>query len=608
MTEPRPCPIRPAVTPEAGGQPGLNDATLRWRRLLPMLSAATLAAACTTTPLPPPASKPPPERAPFPTPRPPPPAPPVTVPAPIAPAPAPMLVPPPAPSAVESAAVAARFPDPDVRFGTPVFQVGRTAFTSDAESQAFLRSLVRAGSADSAEVRLLVLGQTQNGTPLEALWFGRENPVAALPAASAPPGAEPPPRLTVLLVGQQHGDEPAASEALLVIAQELSSGRLKPLLDRIDVVVMPRANPDGAVGGQRISANGIDINRDHLLLRTPESRALAKLLREFRPRVVVDAHEYPAAGPYLERLGALPRHDVLLQYAMAPQVHAFVTKAAETWFRQPLLAALKQQGLSAEWFHVPAEGGDGNRLTMGSPTPESLRNTAGLRNAVSLLIETRGGGLERQHFKRRVHTQVVAMSSALREAARRADDLQRLRHYADTDVASQSCRGQVVVEAAPAPTEYTLTMIDPVTGADRAVPVNWDSTLALEPMRSRPRPCGYWLGADQTAAVDALQALGLTVQRLAENGVLGAEAPRPPAAPGTRPRQESAGARMLLDAPSGSFYVSLAQPLANLAVAALEPDTPYSFAAHGLVSGVGRQQRVLVPPEAKMVAVPDLAP
>ena len=76
----------------------------------------------------------------------------------------------------------------------------------------------------------------------------------------------------MLLIGQQHGDEPAGSEALLVIAQELAQGLLEPLLDQINVVIVPRANPDGAATGTRSTANGVDMNRDHLLLNTPRPR------------------------------------------------------------------------------------------------------------------------------------------------------------------------------------------------------------------------------------------------------------------------------------------------------------------------------------------------
>jgi len=55
---------------------------------------------------------------------------------------------------------------------------------------------------------------------------------------------------------------------------------------------------------------------------------------------------------------------------------------------------------------------------------------------------------------------------------------------------------------------------------------------------------------------------------------------------------------------AGSYYVGLDQPLANLAIAALEPDTQNSFITNRIVDRVGAQARVLKPPELKMSVVP----
>ncbi len=81
----------------------------------------------------------------------------------------------------------------------------------------------------------------------------------------------------------------------------------------------------------------------------------------------------------------------------------------------------------------------------------------------------------------------------------------------------------MVIEAAPTPSEYELTAIDPATGADRSLIVNWQSALALRPLRTRSRPCGYWLAPDQIDAVLRLRALGVEVQQLPERTSLRGE-------------------------------------------------------------------------------------
>jgi hypothetical protein len=513
-------------------------------------------------------------------------------------------------------AVSARFPDPDVTYRTPAFEPGRTGFTTNAELRSILYGLAGAGAqrAGGAEVRLLALGTSQNGTPLEALLFARPETSASARAEPGLIGGRP----TVLLVGQQHGDEPAGSEALLVIAQELAQGRLAPLLDRINVVVFPRANPDGAEANRRTTANGIDANRDHLLLKTPEAQAQALLMREYAPVVTVDAHEYTVVGRYLEKFGAVQRFDALLQYATTANLPEFVTKAAEEWFRRPAVAKLREAGLTAEWYYTTTTDIADKKVSMGGTQPDTGRNVNGLTNAVSILIETRGVGIGRLHLKRRVQSHVVAISSILQDAAARAADLVKLRQYVDNEVAALACRGEAVVEAGPTPSEYRLLMLDPVTGADKPVTVAWDSALTLRPLKLRPRPCGYWLDVQETDAVQRLRALGVEVIRIEQGAEVRGELYReierdvgqrqdvrgPLADAGGIVRVRVQTVPALVDMKAGSYYVPLDQPLANLIIAALEPDTQNSFFANRLISSIDRQARMLEQVELKGSAVP----
>jgi len=588
----------------------LPDPISRRTRLswLPAVLLAAALGACTTPPRPQPVASPPRVQLPV-TAQP---AAPVPAPEPIAPAPAAPATADTAP-APYSAAVAARFPDPPIRYDTPAFAAGHPGFTSNAELQALLRGLARDGGrgGSATQVRLLPLGSSQAGVPLEALLFTRLGETA--PAALAASG-----RPTVLLVGQQHGNEPAGSEALIVLAQQLARGRLEALLDRINVLILPRANPDGAAADRRTTASGIDPNRDHLLLRTPEAQAQAALLRDYRPVVVVDAHEFSVGGRYIEKFGAVQRADALLQYATTANLPEFMTRAAEEWFRQPMLASLKREGLSSDWYYTTSLEADDKRVSMGGTRPDTARNVQGLANTVSLLIETRGVGLGRQHLGRRVHTQVVAMTSVLESAAARADDLVKLRTYVDNEVSALACQGEAVVEAGPTQSEYDLVLIDPVTGADKKVAVTWESALQLQVLKTRARPCGYWLAADQQDAVRHLRALGVQVQRVDEMGVMRGETYHELSRE-IGARQDARGSiadgagvvlvkvqtvPTLVDVPVGSWYVPLDQPLANLVIAALEPDTQNSFLASGVVSGVASLARVLARPEVRTTVIP----
>ena len=593
----------------------------RWRaseRMLAVLAVALLGACASSSRPPAPVIV----AAPAPRPAPPPAAPPargsVEAPAPaiatpVRPSPPVTVTPLPAPAV--PAAVAARFPEPAVNLATPAFEAGRIAFTSNDELGAILHGLARGAGIgeNSSEVSVIPLGVSQLGAQIEALAFTRPAPSGAA-AGVAIAAASAPRRPTVVIMAAQHGDEPAGTEALIVVAQELAAGRIGGVLDRVDVILLPRANPDGAAAFKRAAADGTDLNRDHLLLQTPEARAIAELLATFAPLVVLDLHEYPVGGAFTTKFGGVQRFDALLQYATTANLAPFVTKAAEEWFRQPLLADLRSAGLSVDWYATVSADPADRTLTMGSVAPQVGRNASGLRNAVSLLVETRGGGLGRVDLKRRVQSQVVAVNSVLASAAKHADDLSKLRQFVERETIAFACQGQVIVEAAPTPSEYTYAMIDTSSGEIRRLTVAWESALQLRTLKSRSRPCGYWLAPSEGEAVRRLRLLGVEVRQLDELAELRAEAyrevGREPVAGGadangggaTRLKVQLQPA--LLDVAAGGYYVSLEQPLAHLVVAALEPEAPASFAANGVIADLAREARILVRPAIRMTPVP----
>jgi hypothetical protein len=98
----------------------------------------------------------------------------------------------------------------------------------------------------------------------------------------------------VMLWSQMHGDEPTATTALFELLEYLRRYRQEPrveqLLSALTVHVVPLLNPDGAERFQRINAQGIDINRDALMLQTPEGRTLKALRDRLQPSLGFNLH------------------------------------------------------------------------------------------------------------------------------------------------------------------------------------------------------------------------------------------------------------------------------------------------------------------------------
>ncbi len=88
---------------------------------------------------------------------------------------------------------------------------------------------------------------------------------------------------SVFLWSQMHGDEPTATQAIFDIINFLNGDTFiaekEAILSNITLHFLPMLNPDGAEAYTRRNRLGIDINRDALMLQSPEGRTL-KMVRD----------------------------------------------------------------------------------------------------------------------------------------------------------------------------------------------------------------------------------------------------------------------------------------------------------------------------------------
>jgi hypothetical protein len=184
---------------------------------------------------------------------------------------------------VPRAAASAKVPDSAPRTG---FETrGGASWTTHDEELAFLRAVARG----SKRVSVDVIGKTEQGRPLHLVSIG----------APAPRGTGRP---TTMFVGSQHGNEPAGRETTLQLLRDLAfttDPTLVRQLSEQSVLVVPSANPDGREANTRENSLGVDVNRDHLALTQNESQAIAAVLRDCGPDVVLDLHEYGPSVPVL---------------------------------------------------------------------------------------------------------------------------------------------------------------------------------------------------------------------------------------------------------------------------------------------------------------------
>lgn len=257
---------------------------------------------------------------------------------------------------------------------TPLERMHYQRISHAAEISADLDALVAA----SPLARKDVVGRSLEQRPIATLVLSTSTPAA---------GASHP---RVMLIASQHGAaEPAGGEAMLGLARQLLEGDLRKLLDDIDVVLLPDANPDGRDSGHRSNAAQVNLNTDYVALSQPESQALVAALARYRPVAVLDVHESAILKrKTLAREGYLIDFDAQFEAANNPGIATALRDYGQHSLLPALLAAARAQGLPAQRY-IGEITSIHQSISNGGLSLRNLRNLAAIGGALSFLVETK---------------------------------------------------------------------------------------------------------------------------------------------------------------------------------------------------------------------------
>lgn len=250
------------------------------------------------------------------------------------------------------------------------------------------------------------IGRSAGGRPLLAARLERD------PAATD---------WTVLLIGQQHGDEPAGGTALvhLVAAIAADPARLPP---DVALWVVPIANPDGAAAGTRRNGAGADLNRDHLVLAQPETLALHRLARAIAPDVVVDCHEFARDSADYAARGWREWPLITMDTANLPWLPAAVYDVGLAWV-EAARGRMAAAGFEYRRYLVGGAPPDGE-LRPSSTDADDARNGLALQaGALGFIIESgvlRGADDPAADLPRRVAAYLALLEPFLSDSTLRA--------------------------------------------------------------------------------------------------------------------------------------------------------------------------------------------
>lgn len=322
-------------------------------------------------------------------------------------------------------------------------------WTTQAEEQKLLARVDR----DNRRVAVDRIGTTPQGRPLQLVRIGADAPPTADRAARGN---------TVLLLCSQHGDEPSGRDACLSTARDLGYAEdpeTRRFLEKTNVLMVPTVNPDGRAADTRGNAAGVDINRDHIALKTVEGRTLAALIRDHRPDMIYDLHEYGARPPYYVKdlLSLWPRN-----LNTAGPVREEAHTLSEQYVRPTTEAAGFSTGVYGIW--TDPETGEPVKQVAGDGQERILRNTSGIKHAVGQLVETRTTPLTEEekndpavNNRRRVESQLTALDGLFSYTGDRRDKIEEATTAAR--VAGYADRGPVYLGGAdndPATPEETI--------------------------------------------------------------------------------------------------------------------------------------------------------
>lgn len=458
--------------------------------------------------------------------------------------------------------------------------------------------LMRRVAAPGGDLHLATFGYTFEGRPLPLL-------VVGAPDAS-PESVRATGKTRVYLQGDIHAGEVDGKEALLILLRRLAGGEYAAWTDSLVLLVAPIYNADGnervrldnrprqngPVGGmgQRANAQGLDLNRDHTKLDAPETRSLLGLIEAYDPHVLVDLHTTNGT-----------RHAYHLTFA--PPLHPntaapLVGYLRERWLPEVAARVKAKHGWDFHLF------GDAMRLPEGGQAwatfdhrPRFSNNYAGLRNRLGILGESYAYAT----FEDRVKASLWFVEEILDFAHQNAGAVRRLVEEADRE----SVVGrELSVRAVPERTgEVTILMGEveeernPYTGAvmlrrrDVRTPTSMADMGTFRASETAVAPEAYYVLPQATAAIERLEAHGVTVVRYAEARTVDAE--RFVVDSTTVAEREFQGHRERtvwghwvaerVSLPEGTAFVSVDQPLGRLAFMLLEPRSDDGFTAWGFL-------------------------
>jgi len=461
-----------------------------------------------------------------------------------------------------------------------------------------------------------VIRVTSFGTSAE----GRELPLVIVSSDGAftPAAAHATGKAILLLQSGIHAGEIDGKDASLMLLREIALGRRPDLAEAAVTLFVPiynldgherispynRPNQNGPVDGMgfRATTAGLNLNRDYLRLASPEARAMAQLVADWRPHLHVDNHVTNGSD-----------HAWVLTWMVAEAPR--LDPAVDAWVAEhlpPVLAATAEAGhpngpyLALVDWNDPSQGIDWTDILL----PRFSTGFFPLLDRPSILIEMhahkpyRDRVLANRDFMDALIVETGLSGPALVAAVEAAEARTRALGLPDADPSTVAVRWRGIGsdETFIWPAYRTTAETSIVTGESRTVyhrdeivPTVMSFRHIAEPELELARPRGYLVNAGWPQLVEIVEAHHLEAHRLPDPVELEVETIR--VAGPVFAEASFQGTVMVTDfvttrrtetrrIPAGSLWIPADQPDFAVAVQLFEPEAPDSLLRWGALDTV----------------------
>ncbi|MBU1099634.1 MAG: hypothetical protein KKA84_04440 [Bacteroidetes bacterium] len=358
---------------------------------------------------------------------------------------------------------------------TPLEKSNFTELSNNKDMCSFLDEV----SANKGELKTAIIGRTTEGRDIPAVFVSTDEY-----------GTDTS-KVKVLLFAQQHGNEQSGKEGALFLIKEIAEGKLDYLLDKIDLLIVPQVNPDGADADKRRNGMDLDLNRNHLILTAPETAALHKLFDLYLPEVTMDVHEYYPYSESWTNFGAIKNFDEQFGSLTNPNTSQAIREFSKKSFLPFIQKYMNERDFTFQEYIIG-----------GPPTVERIRHSTfdindgrqsfGSFGSFSLIMEGKNGVESIDGIARRAEGQCAGMKGLLQFVYENSEAIKKM----VADERSKLINGEsddpvaIQMEHIANGDELSLTLLSTQTNKDTVVTVK-DYRPVVNSLYDVKKPLGY---------------------------------------------------------------------------------------------------------------------